>query len=78
MTLNPHPTLSSLDEGTTISIAEVKTDSPTRIKLLGMGIGKGCHVQIFRNRSGDMVVGRGNNRISLGRSITQHIFVHTL
>lgn len=78
MTLNPHPPLSSLPEGDSISIVDVKTDSATRIKLLGMGIGKGCHVQVLRNRSGDMVIGRGNNRISLGRSITQHIFVHTL
>ena len=44
-------------------------------RLLGMGIGHGTHIEVLRNRHGDMVLGNGNNRISLGRSITQHILV---
>jgi hypothetical protein len=30
----------------------------------------------LRNRNGDIVLGNGNNRISLGRSITDKISVH--
>ena len=40
-----------------------------------MGIGTGSRIEILRNRNGDMVLGNGNNRISLGRTITAHIMV---
>lgn len=68
--------LSQVAEQCSAHIHAVKTDNPTRIRLLGMGIGTGTRIEILRNRKGDIVLGNGNNRISLGRSITDHIIVH--
>ena len=67
--------LSSLAESLSAHIQAVKTDNATRIRLLGMGIGTGSRIEILRNRNGDIVLGNGNNRISLGRTITTNIMV---
>lgn len=67
--------LAELPELNSAQIAFIQTDDPTRIRLLGMGLGKGSRVEVLRNRKGDLVLSSGNNRISLGKSITQHIFV---
>lgn len=67
--------LSSLKESDTAEVIAVKTDNPMRIRLLGMGIGKGTRLEVLRNRGGDMVLGNGNNRISLGRNISEKIVV---
>lgn len=76
MSLAEEQPLSWLKEMTSAHIHTVQTDNPTRIRLLGMGIGKGSHIEVLRNRHGDIVLGNGNNRISLGRSITDKIMVH--
>ncbi|UOG93148.1 MAG: ferrous iron transport protein A [Candidatus Thiothrix sulfatifontis] len=68
--------LSTLTESSSAHIYVIQTDNATRIRLLGMGIGKGSRIDILRNRNGDIVLGNGNNRISLGRTITDHIMVH--
>lgn len=68
--------LSTLAESLSAHVHAVQTDNPTRIRLLGMGIGKGSRIEILRNRNGDIVLGNGNNRISLGRTITANIMVH--
>ena len=70
----PQP-LAQCKERSAAHIQSIQTDNATRIRLLGMGIGHGTHVEVLRNRHGDMVLGNGNNRISLGRSITQYILV---
>lgn len=72
--VTPHP-LSQCKEHSAAHIQSIQTDNATRIRLLGMGIGHGTHIEVLRNRYGDMVLGTGNNRISLGRSITQYILV---
>jgi Fe2+ transport system protein FeoA len=76
MSLTEAQPLSWLTEMTSAHIHAVQTDNPTRIRLLGMGIGKGTRIEVLRNRRGDIVLGNGNNRISLGRSITDKIMVH--
>ncbi len=68
--------LARLPEASWAHIHRVSMDTPTRVRLLGMGIGVGTHVEVLRNRGGDIVIAAGNNRISLGRSITEHIVVH--
>ncbi|MEN9503818.1 MAG: hypothetical protein RI964_3103 [Pseudomonadota bacterium] len=75
MNLSPAKPLSSVAEMTSAHIQRIQTDNTTRIRLLGMGIGSGTRIEVLRNRKGDIVLGNGNNRISLGRSITDHIFV---
>ncbi|MBK8454580.1 MAG: FeoA family protein [Thiofilum sp.] len=69
--------LSQMPEHTSVNIHAIQADVATRMRLLGMGLGKGSSIQILRNRWGDMVVGSGHNRISLGRSITHDILVST-
>lgn len=68
-------TLAELPELNSAHIQTIQTDNPTRIRLLGMGLGKGSRIEVLRNRKGDLVLSSGNNRISLGRSITQQILV---
>lgn len=68
--------LSTLAESLSAHIHAVQTDNTTRIRLLGMGLGTGTRIEVLRNRKGDIVLGNGNNRISLGRSITANIMVH--
>ncbi|EIJ35700.1 FeoA family protein [Thiothrix nivea] len=76
MSLAEAQPLSWLAEMTAAHVQSVQTDNPTRIRLLGMGIGKGTRIEVLRNRRGDIVLGTGNNRISLGRSISDKIMVH--
>ena len=61
----PQP-LSECKEHSAAHIQSIQTDNATRIRLLGMGLGHGTHIEVLRNRHGDMVLGNGNNRISLG------------
>ena len=68
-------TLAELNEFQAAHVHLIQTDNPTRIRLLGMGLGKGSRIEVLKNRRGDLVLRNGNNRISLGRSISQHIFV---
>lgn len=68
--------LSQLPESGAAHIHQVDTDTATRVRLLGIGVGKGRFITVLRNRSGDIVLSNGNNRISLGRSVTEHIIVH--
>lgn len=75
MILTPTQPLAGLAEARSAHVHSIKTDNATRIRLLGMGIGSGTRIEVLRNRHGDIVLGNGNNRISLGRSITAHIFV---
>ncbi|QQZ29453.1 ferrous iron transport protein A [Thiothrix subterranea] len=76
MSLADAQPLSTLTESSSAHIHVIQTDNATRIRLLGMGIGKGSRIDVLRNRNGDIVLGNGNNRISLGRTITDHIMVH--
>lgn len=69
-------TLSTLAEHVSAHIHRVDADNALRIRLLGMGIGTGTRIEVLRNRAGDVVLGNGNNRISLGRTITDKIIVH--
>ncbi|MDD5393185.1 MAG: FeoA family protein [Thiothrix sp.] len=76
MSLANTQTLSQVAEHASAHIHAVQTDTPTRIRLLGMGLGTGTRIEILRNRKGDIVLGNGNNRISLGHTITDKIVVH--
>lgn len=76
MSATPIQTLANVAEHVTAHIHRIDADNALRIRLLGMGIGKGTRIEVLRNRAGDIVLGNGNNRISLGRSITANIIVH--
>jgi len=67
--------LAACTEKDTVHILEITTDKATRIRLLGMGIGKGTRLEVLRNRKGDVVLGSGNNRVSLSRSVSSAILV---
>ncbi|MFN3785710.1 MAG: ferrous iron transport protein A [Thiothrix sp.] len=76
MNTTPIQTLANVAEHTTAHVHRIDSDSALRIRLLGMGIGKGTRIEVLRNRAGDVVLGNGNNRVSLGHSITAKIIVH--
>ena len=58
-----------------VHVLYISTDKATRIRLLGMGIGKGTRLEVLRNRKGDVVLGSGNNRVSLSHSVSSAILV---
>jgi len=70
-----HP-LSTAKETTLFHIAAIKTDSRTLLRLMGLGLVTGKNIEVLRNRRGDIVLGSGNSRISLGSSIAEKIMVH--
>lgn len=70
--------VANANESEVFSITGVKTDNKLRNHLLGMGVGVGIDIGVLRNRNGDVVLGNGNNRISLGREIAEQIFVKSL
>jgi len=67
--------LATYNESSVVNIKKIKTDSKTQVRLFGMGIGNGSKLQVLRNRSGDMVLAKGNIRISLGSSVAEKIWV---
>lgn len=72
--LNTTP-LAAQKESALVHVKKIQSDCKTQVKLLGLGIGIGSTLEVLRNRSGDMVLANNNIRISLGRSIAEHIFV---
>ena len=72
---NTHP-LSSSTESSFLQIAAIKTNSKTLLRLMGLGLVTGKDIEVLRNRRGDIVLGSGNSRISLGRSVAEKIRVH--
>ncbi len=68
--------LSTSSESSFLHIAAIKTNSKTLLRLMGLGLVTGKDIEVLRNRKGDIVLGNGNSRISLGRSIAEKIMVH--
>ncbi len=69
--------LTTHKKSTLVHVKKIQSDCKTQVKLLGLGIGIGSTLEILRNRGGDMVLANNNIRISLGRSISEKIFVST-
>lgn len=67
--------LSTVNPSTCVHINEINAQNKLHLKLLSLGIGVGSALEVLRNRKGDMVLSLGNNRISLGRNIAQHLMV---
>ncbi len=67
--------LSKAIESSSVYIEKVNLSGAVHAKILGMGLGMGSELHILRNRQGDMVIGKGHNRISLGRSLADQIVV---
>ena len=72
--INSSP-LASFKVSAQVLVKKIKSDSKTQVRLLSLGIGIGSRLEILRNRGGDMVLAKNNNRISLGRSIATKILV---
>jgi len=70
-----HP-LSTAKETTLLHIAAIKTSSRTLLRLMGLGLVIGKDIEVLRNRRGDIVLGSGHSRISLGHSIADKIMVY--
>jgi Fe2+ transport system protein FeoA len=70
-----HP-LSMAKESSYLHIAAIETNSKTLLRLMGLGLVTGNDIEVLRNRRGDIVLGNGNSRISLGHSIANKIMVH--
>ncbi len=73
--MNPLVPLSKIGESVCVFINDIHASPQLQIKLLAMGLGIGCNIEILRNRNGDMVLAQGHSRISLGRNIASKLMV---
>lgn len=71
-------TLANAKESELFNISAIKIAPKLRTRLLGMGLGIGIDIGVLRNRSGDVVLGSGNTRISLSRELANKIMVTSL
>ncbi len=67
--------LSTASEHSWVYIDNIQAIGHEQAKLFGMGLAAGSQLTILRNRKGDIVLGNGHNRISLGKAISEKIFV---
>lgn len=68
--------LSQASENSLLNIAAIKTDSKSLLRLMGFGLAPGKNIEVLRNRRGDVVLGSGHSRISLGKSVADKVMVH--
>lgn len=79
-TLEPRSasTIQTLDQcapGQRVSLHSIVGGKRLRERLLSMGLPIGGELQVLRNRSGAVVVGRGANRLAIGRGMAEKIMV---
>jgi len=67
--------LSTSHDATHSVIYQINANGKIKAMLLGLGIGVGQHVDVIRNRRGDIVLRTGQSRISLGRGLAEKIMV---
>ncbi len=76
--MHDNPPLSEIPENTRLVITAITADKKIQYRLLGLGLGVGKEVELLRNRLGDIVLGSGNSRISLGRDVANRILARSI
>lgn len=70
--------LSEAEENSSLHIASINTESKSLLRLMGFGLVPGKDIYILRNRRGDVVLGSGHSRISLGKSVADKVMVRNI
>ena len=81
MPFNPTEVLIALDRlpvGGKARIAEIRGDRSLARRLLGLGLRDGSEIEIMQRRNKGIVVACSGNRVALGDSIADKLFIHPL
>ena len=73
-----HQTLSQVSPGHRVRLVSIEGDRLLTRRLLALGLSVGNEVEVLHRRKGDVVVGRGGNRLALGHDIADRLVIQEL
>ncbi|WP_457673515.1 FeoA domain-containing protein [Thiolapillus sp.] len=71
-------TLSQVSPGHRVRLVSIEGDRMLARRLLALGLSVGNEVEVLHRRKGDVVVGRGGNRLALGHDIADRLVIQEL
>lgn len=71
-------TLSQVTPGHRVQLIAIQGDRVLTRRLLALGLSVGNEVEVLHRRNGDVVVGRGGNRLALGHDIADRLVIKEL
>ncbi len=71
-------TLAQVPPGRRVRLVAVRGDRALSRRLLALGLVMGNEVEVLHSRKGDVIVGRGGNRLALGHDIADRVLVEEL
>ncbi len=73
-----HQTLSQVSPGHRVRLVSIEGDRLLTRRLLALGLSVGNEMEVLHRRKGDVVVGRGGNRLALGHDIADRLVIQEL
>lgn len=70
--------LSQASPGQRVRLISIDGDRVLTRRLLALGLSVGNEVEVLHHRKGDVVVGRGGNRLALGHDIADKVLIEAL
>ncbi len=71
-------TLAQIAPGHRVKLVAIRGDRGLSRRLLALGLVVGNEVEVLHSRKGDVIVGRGGNRLALGHDIAEQVVVEEL
>ncbi len=71
-------TLSQVSPGHRVRLVSIEGDRLLTRRLLALGLSVGNEMEVLHRRKGDVVVGRGGNRLALGHDIADRLVIQEL
>jgi len=71
-------TLAQATPGHRVKLVSIRGDRALSRRLLALGLTVGNEVEVLHSRKGDVIVGRGGNRLALGHDIAEKVEVEEL
>jgi ferrous iron transport protein A len=67
--------LSSVQEGATVCIKSIDAGKGITSHLVNLGLMEGELIKVYRNVKGNLIIGKDNFRLALGRGMSHKILV---
>ncbi|RTZ71682.1 MAG: ferrous iron transport protein A [Gammaproteobacteria bacterium] len=71
-------TLAQVSPGHRVRLVSIRGDRVLSRRLLALGLTVGNEVEVLHSRKGDVIVGRGGNRLALGHDIADRVVIEEL
>ncbi|WP_456372685.1 FeoA domain-containing protein [Thiolapillus sp.] len=71
-------TLSTVSPGHRVRLVSIDGDRLLTRRLLALGLSVGNEMEVLHHRKGDVVVGRGGNRLALGHDIADRLVIQEI